>query len=90
VFLVFLTLEVTEIVLFLGFFSDSESLIEAGGVAGVVTAAVAFYTSAAGVVNGMAGRQVLPVGSPLWKDKAPAPALGPAFAPGASTRERVS
>jgi hypothetical protein len=66
-FLVFLTLELTEIVLFIGFFQDSESIIKAGGVAGVVTAVVAWYASAAGVVNGMAGRQVLKVGAPIWK-----------------------
>lgn len=88
VFMVFLTLEITEIVLFLGFFSDSESIIKAGGMIGVLTAFVAWYTSAAGVVNGMAGRQVLKVGSPLWKDAA-TPALGPEMkVPG--TRERVS
>jgi hypothetical protein len=33
-----------------------------------VTAAVAWYTSAALVVNGQAGRHVLPVGWPLWSD----------------------
>jgi len=88
VFLVFLTLELTEIVLFLGFFSDSEGIIQAGGVIGVVTAAVAWYTSAAGVVNGMAGRQVLKVGGPLWKDAAPS-TLGPELkAP--VPRERVT
>jgi len=88
VFMVFLTLEITEIVLFLGFFSDSEGIIEAGGMIGVLTAFVAWYTSAAGVVNGMAGRQVLKVGSPLWKE-AITPALGPEMkVPG--PRERVS
>jgi len=88
VFLVFLTLEITEIVLFLGFFSDSEAIIKAGGMVGVLTAFVAWYTSAAGVVNGMAGRQVLKVGAPIWKDKV-VPTLGPdVTVPG--TRERVS
>jgi len=67
-FMVFLWLELTEVVLFIGFFSDSESIIKAGGVVGVVTAIVAWYTSAAGVVNGMAGRQVLKVGGPIWRD----------------------
>lgn len=76
VFLVFLTLEITEIVLFLGFFSDSETIIKAGGMVGMLTAFVAWYTSAAGVVNGMAGRQVLKVGTPIWKDEA-TPVLGP-------------
>jgi uncharacterized protein len=90
-FLVFLTLEITEIVLFIGFFSESESIIKAGGVIGIVTAVVAWYTSAAGVLNGMAGRPMLKVGGPLWKDQPVTPAVGPDVdvrAPGA--RERVS
>src|SRR5437762_1523524 len=37
-----------------------------GGWIGIATAAVAWYTSAAGVVNGMAARPVVPVGGPLW------------------------
>ena len=62
---VFLTLEATEIILFIGNFSNSVSTVKAGGVAGVVTAAVAWYASAAGVINGMNARPVLPVGSKL-------------------------
>jgi succinate-acetate transporter protein len=88
VFLVFLTLEITEIVLFAGFFSDSETIIKAGGMVGILTAIVAWYTSAAGVVNGMAGRQVLKVGSPIWKDRV-VPTLGPDVSV-PSARERVS
>ncbi|HEX4081555.1 MAG TPA: acetate uptake transporter [Acidimicrobiales bacterium] len=68
VFGVFLTLEVTEILLVVGNFSHSHSaatVIKAAGIAGVVTAGVAWYTSAAGVVNGIAGRHVLFVGKPL-------------------------
>jgi hypothetical protein len=73
VFLVFLTLEVTEIVLAVGFFledaasANAQNVIEAGGIIGVITALVAWYTSAAGVANGMASRRVLPVGDPLWR-----------------------
>jgi uncharacterized protein len=70
VFLVFLTLEITEILLVIGFFNlahgGSEWILHAGGWAGVLTAAVAWYASAAGVVNGMSVRPVLPVGAPLW------------------------
>jgi succinate-acetate transporter protein len=70
VFGVFLTLEITEILLVIGFFNlahgGSEWMLHAGGWAGVVTAGVAWYTSAAGVVNGMSPRPVLPVGAPLW------------------------
>jgi uncharacterized protein len=65
VFGVFLTLEVTFILLAIGNFSSSVGIVKAGGIAGVVTAAVAWYTSAAGVVNGMAARKVVPVGKPL-------------------------
>jgi uncharacterized protein len=70
VFLVFLTLEITEIVLVIGFFNlahtggHGEWWLHAGGWCGIVTAAVAWYTSAAGVVNGMSPVPVLPVGSP--------------------------
>jgi len=71
VFGVFLTLEITEILLVIGFFNlahgKSDWMLHAGGWAGIVTAAVAWYTSAAGVINGMSpDRSILPVGSPLW------------------------
>jgi succinate-acetate transporter protein len=65
VFLVFLTLEVTFILLAIGNFSNHTDIVKAGGIAGVVTAAVAWYASAAGVINGMASRKILPVGAPL-------------------------
>ncbi|HEY5693312.1 MAG TPA: acetate uptake transporter [Gaiellaceae bacterium] len=69
VFGVFLTLEITEILLVIGFFNLSHGgtpwLLHAGGWAGIVTAGVAWYTSAAGVWNGVAGRVVLPVGRPF-------------------------
>ncbi len=69
VFLVFLTLEITEILLVIGFFNIShggtEWWLHAGGWAGIVTAGVAWYTSAAGVMNGVSGKRVLPVGSPM-------------------------
>jgi succinate-acetate transporter protein len=69
VFGVFLTLEITEILLVIGFFNvshgGSEWILHAGGWVGIVTAAVAWYTSAAGVWNGVAGRVMLPVGRPL-------------------------
>ena len=71
VFGVFLTLEITEIVLAIGFWQSAHigkesSIVHLGGWIGVITAAVAWYTSAAGVVNGMSPRTVLPVGRPLW------------------------
>ncbi|MGH3252991.1 MAG: acetate uptake transporter [Trebonia sp.] len=65
VFAVFLTLEVTEIVLFLGNFLNSPGLVQVGGYVGVATAAAAWYTSMAGVANGLNGRIRIPVGKPL-------------------------
>ncbi|MHB8642739.1 MAG: acetate uptake transporter [Gaiellaceae bacterium] len=69
VFLVFLTLEATEIVLVIGFFNLSHGgtqwWLHFGGWLGIVTAAVAWYASAAGVMNGVAGKTVLPTGKPL-------------------------
>src|SRR3954466_3415581 len=64
VFVVFLTLEITEIVLAIGFFNishgGSEWVLHLGGWIGILTAAAAWYTSAAGVVNGMAPATVMP------------------------------
>ena len=78
VFAVFLTLQVTEILLVIGFFMEAHghansTWVHAGGWAGIVTAACAWYASAAGVCNGMAGRVVVPVGAALWKDRPGSP-----------------
>jgi uncharacterized protein len=71
VFAVFVTLEATEIILAIGFFRQAHGMspyiTHVGGWVGIVTAACAWYASAAGVVNGMSPeRKVLPVGRPLW------------------------
>jgi succinate-acetate transporter protein len=65
VFGVFLTLEATEIVLFIGNFAGSSGTVKLGGYLGVLTALVAWYASAAGVINGMRGAPFLPVGKPF-------------------------
>jgi succinate-acetate transporter protein len=68
-FLVFLTLELTELLLSIGNFQGSApgaGLVSIGGFVGLLTALVAWYASAAIVINSMAGRTVLPVGGPLW------------------------
>ncbi len=65
VFGVFLTLEATEIILFIGNFAGNTSIVKVGGYVGVLTALVAWYTSAAGVVNGMLGTPMVPVGKPF-------------------------
>jgi uncharacterized protein len=66
VFGVFLTLELTEIVLAVGNFTGGTGGIsQAGGYLGVLTALVAWYTSAAGVANGLNGRLRVPVGRAL-------------------------
>ena len=70
VFAVFLTLELTEIILFIANFSlghaATSGLVQFGGYVGLVTALVAWYASAALVSRGMAGgKLLLPVGKPL-------------------------
>jgi succinate-acetate transporter protein len=71
VFAVFLTLELTEIFLFIGNFTQSatatepDTMIKIGGYIGIITAFTAWYTSAAGVLNGIKGKTVVPVGKPL-------------------------
>ena len=65
VFAVFLTLELTEIFLFIGNFTSSPGLSQFGGYIGIITALCAWYTSAAGVANGLGGRLRFPVGKPL-------------------------
>jgi uncharacterized protein len=75
VFGVFITLEITELLLFIGAFNGSAAgsgLTAIGGWMGIVTAIVAWYTSAAVVVNSMAPRPILPEGRPLWGGAAPA------------------
>jgi uncharacterized protein len=78
VFLVFLTLQITEILLFIGNFATKNpalppfnvtpltTIIQIGGYVGVLTALVAWYTSSAGVINGLKGRPVAWVGKPLF------------------------
>jgi succinate-acetate transporter protein len=70
VFGVFLTLEITEIILCIGNFNAGAALlptttIKIGGYVGLITALVAWYASAAGVSNGVAGKIRFPVGRPL-------------------------
>ena len=51
----FLTLEITEVILFIGNFAANTNIVKIGGYVGVVTALCAWYTSAAGVGNGVRG-----------------------------------
>jgi succinate-acetate transporter protein len=65
VFGVFLTLELTEIFVAIGKLGGNATIAKAGGYLAVLTAVVAWYTSAAGVANGMGGRLSVPVGKPI-------------------------
>lgn len=69
VFLVFLTLEITEILLVAGYFGGSgagQGMTRIAGYFGLLTAIVAWYASAATVANSMRVRPILPVGGALW------------------------
>jgi succinate-acetate transporter protein len=69
VFLVFLTLEITEILLMIGFFHEAHGhgahWVHIGGWAGIVTAAAAWYASAAALGRDMPDGGVLPMGGPI-------------------------
>jgi succinate-acetate transporter protein len=65
VFAVFLTLEATEILLVIGNFQASTNIVKIGGYVGVLTAACAWYASAAGVNNSLGGSRTWPVGRPM-------------------------
>src|SRR3984885_16066783 len=70
IFLVFLGLDITFIVLAIGNFDAGSALlstgtVKIGGYLGLVTALLAFYASAAGVAGGMGGKIKIPVGKAL-------------------------
>ena len=70
IFLVFLGLDITFIVLAIGNFDAGSALlstgtVKIGGYLGLITALLAFYASAAGVAAGMGGKIKIPVGKPL-------------------------
>lgn len=58
---VFVALTVTFVLLTIGAFQSSASITKAGGWVGVVTAAIAFYASAAGVINETFKKTIVPV-----------------------------
>jgi len=64
--LVFTTLELAFILLVAGNFKEDTSVIKAGGYMGIICAAIAFYTAAAGLINATARRVILPVGDPIF------------------------
>jgi len=70
VFLVFLFLAITFVILAIGNFNAGSALlptgtVKIGGYVGLLTALVAFYASAAGIATSMGGRLKFPVGKPL-------------------------
>src|SRR5207248_708438 len=53
------------ILLCIGNFANNIETLKVGGYVGIATAAAAWYASAAGVINGMGERRVLPVGGKI-------------------------
>ena len=71
IFAVFLTLEITELLLFIGAFSGNapgQGLTALGGWVGILTALVAWYASFATIANSMRPTPIVPVGSAMWSE----------------------
>jgi uncharacterized protein len=71
-FTTFLLLFATIVILVIGFFNLSgtattSGIVQTGGYVGLATAAVAWYTSMAGMAAGIGGKLRFPVGPPLLK-----------------------
>jgi len=70
--LMFLGIEITEILLFIGCFAGQAAgtgVVAIGGAIGILTAVAAFYAAWAALLNS-AGRDVLPVGTPMLQPDA--------------------
>lgn len=81
---IFITLVPALILLTVGAFAQNEGCTNAGGWIGLGCAFLAWYASAAGVINTTWGRTVLPVGHFIARKKEdpPAAAYSPRPAPG--------
>lgn len=75
VFTVFLLLWVTFFLLSAGDFGSAAAKI-VGGYVGILTGIAAFYVSFAEVTNGAFGRDVIPLGQPVAKDRSVSPTGG--------------
>jgi len=79
-FATFTLLEITFALLIIGNFNNvlaGDGIVAIGGWVGIATAAAAWYCSSAGLINTMAGRVILPVGSALWGAPSPVAAAAP-------------
>ncbi len=71
-FLIFLALWITFVLLGSSYLLGMPILGTLGGVGGLITAALAFYLGAADVINELHGRAVLPIGAPAPRYALPA------------------
>jgi len=76
VFAVFLTLDLTLIILAIGNLAGSNPVVVVAGVVGVITALVAWYTSFAVLLAAM-GHPILPVGNAPWSQTLGSPSPAP-------------
>jgi len=65
-FAILIAVDVAVIVLIPHYLMGSNALL--AGIALFVTSALSFYGAAAILINTMAGKTILPLGSPLWKN----------------------
>jgi succinate-acetate transporter protein len=68
VFIIFALLVITLILLDIGFLGEVPGLIVVGGYTGILISLAGWYLSAAGVINHVFGRVLLPIGGPFGED----------------------
>ena len=68
VFIIFALLVLTLILLDIGFLGAAPGLILVGGYTGILISVAGWYLSAAGVINHVFGRAILPLGAPFGED----------------------
>ena len=68
VFIIFALLVLTLILLDIGFLGEAPGLIVAGGYTGILISLAGWYLAAAGVINHVFGRVLLPIGGPFGEE----------------------
>lgn len=82
----FVALEATLLILFIGYLTETDTTIQIGGYIGVLAALCAWFASAATLLNAMVGREAVGLGKPLFQHVLPGSEPPAADRPGLHNR----